>query len=234
MNVLQASGSGVGGQPVGNNADIAGLVKALSGWSVQPGVPTKQHGLAGNWMFPHGSTQINAPSPIGGSGIPFHATPGTSTNPVTSTGGSPVTPQTPVLPPVPQYPITGPSEPVPKLPAGGGKTPIAAPTAANVNPIPGVYGVNSGRLPPVESTTYTPSPMQSWVDPQGHENRSQNLDIEARFGPLDAKSPPQEGESFMQYAQRLGFPAQYLGAAALMQGGQASDDSWYETLKSFY
>jgi len=87
-------------------------------------------------------------------------------------------------------------------------------------------------LPPVENKTVEQPP--NIIDPTGRNAPQTPLNLTARFGPLGEESSPIPGEGFMQYAQRLGFPAEYLATAAMTQGYAPLGTSWYSTLKSFY
>jgi hypothetical protein len=220
---MNANAPAGAGQPRGTNLGFGGLFGyrgpygAGNGPGIGIGNPTAP-------TIPPGS----GPAPLN----PF-------TNPGSIRG---ITVSTPVDPPsVTQGPGWTPSgtppanvsslPPPARTPVVGSITPPAASTPPAANTIPaGIFtGVNSGRLPPIDNKNAPVAPIV--IDPTGVNAPTQNLNLEARFGPLDPYTPPLTGESFMQYAQRLNFPAEYLGAAAF---GAYTYPSWYAALKAFY
>jgi hypothetical protein len=115
---------------------------------------------------------------------------------------------------------------------GGTKADVAtlAVQLGTVIPEGVLTGVPSGVLPRAENLSAPVAPIVGSVT----EGLTQNLSLAARFGELDEQQAPVAGESFLQYAQRMGFPVGQYGTAATMVAGSTDSGQWYEVLQSFY
>lgn len=122
-----------------------------------------------------------------------------------------------------------PSDPISSKSATDEMRSLAVP-ATQVIPQGVLTGVPGNFMPRAENTAAPVAPILG----NAAEGYTQDISLAARFGALDAESEPLTGESFLQYAQRLGFPVGQYGAAATMVAGSAEPGQWYEVLQSFY
>jgi hypothetical protein len=201
VNVLSASNSGVlGGQanpkpPV----SVQQLVGALGGWpAVQPGVPAKQHGLAGAWMNPFGSSvPTPGPTPLSN---PWGTTPGETRTPGATN---------PVVPP----PYIG----------GGGETRIPNPA---VTPPPG--GSTPPKIPNWVGGTVDTSKMPTGglAPVPGTPNYTQYAPYGNTTKNFSSYPEQKQGETLYEYAVRTapqtGFSTSSLGSLGMRTS------SWFE------
>lgn len=143
----------------------------------------------------------------------------------------PVTPPPVTPPPVTPPPVT-PTTTTPRAPAQ--PPPPVIGEHYNYDPdertLGGIYPVTDPRSPFYNPSYRAPAPFT----PAPGYMPQQSLDLANRFQPLDSSVTPQAGESYLQFAQRAGFPVGSYGAALTMSNPSATPDQWMSTLQKWY